>query len=54
MGASVPQPATADAANPFGGVRVYAKNAPAITPQFVVETEQYNRLFRCSSKTARR
>jgi hypothetical protein len=46
MGASVPQPATADAANPFGGVRVYAKNAPAITPQFVVETEQYNRLFR--------
>jgi hypothetical protein len=46
MGASVPQPATADAANPFGGARVYAKNAPAIVPQFVVETEQYNRLFR--------
>jgi len=45
MGASVPQ-AAADAANPFGGVRVYAKNAPVIIPQFVVETEQYNRLFR--------
>lgn len=46
MGASVPPSATADPANPFGGVRVYDKSAPVIVPQLVAETEQYNRLYR--------
>ena len=46
MGASVPQPANPDTANPFGGTRVYDKSAPAIVPQIVAETEQYNRLYR--------
>jgi len=46
MGASVPQTANSDAANPPAPVRVYDKSAPAILPQIVAETEQYNRLFR--------
>jgi hypothetical protein len=44
MGASVPQPANADANQPGG--RVYDKSAPQIVPQLVAETEQYNRLYR--------
>lgn len=50
MGANLIPPApTAGAtgpANPFGGLRVYSKNAPATLPQLVAETEQYNRLLR--------
>jgi len=46
MGASVPQPVAIDPANPPAPVRVYDKSAPAIVPQIVAETEQYNRLFR--------
>ena len=48
MGAGVPQPANSDG-NPFGGVRVYDKSAPAIVPQLVAETEQYNRLYRMAT-----
>ena len=51
MGATLPPPAPAAAngnggGNPFGGVPVYAKNAPATVPQITAEVEQYNRLFR--------
>lgn len=47
MGASpAPAPQTEGNANPFGGMRVYAKNAPATIPQLMAEAEQYNRILR--------
>lgn len=53
MGASLPPQAPAaggqgapGGGNPFAGMRVYSKNAPATIPQLVAETEQYNRLVR--------
>ena len=47
MGASpVPSAPQAGAPNPFGGMRVYSKGAPATIPQLVAETEQYNRIMR--------
>ena len=45
MGASLP-PQPNSGGTPFGGVPVYAKNAPATLPQLVAEAEQYNRLLR--------
>ncbi len=51
MGASVAQPVTSDPANPPAPVRVYDKSAPAIVPQIVAETEQYNRLFRLAKES---
>jgi len=53
MGASVPQPTNIDPANPPAPVRVYDKSAPAIVPQIVAETEQYNRLFRLAKDGAK-
>jgi len=47
MGASpVPTAPQAGPPNPFGGMRVYSKGAPATIPQLVAETEQYNRILR--------
>lgn len=47
MGASpVPSAPQAGPPNPFGGMRVYTKGAPATIPQLVAETEQYNRIMR--------
>jgi carboxypeptidase Q len=49
MGASAApmQPGQAPGAGgPFGGMRVYSKDAPPTIPQLVAETEQYNRVFR--------
>ncbi|HQU82300.1 MAG TPA: M20/M25/M40 family metallo-hydrolase [Pyrinomonadaceae bacterium] len=49
MGASpAPAPPAPDGApqNPFGGLRVYSKGAPATIPQVVAEAEQYNRVLR--------
>lgn len=47
MGASpVPSAPQAGPPNPFGGMRVYSKGAPATIPQLVAETEQYNRIMR--------
>jgi len=48
MGASpAPAPPTEGAPqNPFGGMRVYSKGAPATIPQVVAEAEQYNRVLR--------
>lgn len=46
MGASLPPSANAAGANPFAGVRVYSKNAPATIPQLAAEVEQYNRIVR--------
>ena len=45
MGASA-APQENPTGNPFGGMRVYAKNAPPTIPQLVAEVEQYNRLYR--------
>jgi carboxypeptidase Q len=45
MGAS-PAPQENTTGNPFGGIRVYAKNAPPTIPQLVAEAEQYNRILR--------
>ncbi len=45
MGAS-PAPQTNTDGNPFGGIRVYAKNAAPTLPQIVAEAEQYNRILR--------
>ncbi|MCS6873442.1 MAG: M20/M25/M40 family metallo-hydrolase [Pyrinomonadaceae bacterium] len=44
MGAS-PYPSQGQP-NPFGGVRVYSKNAQPTIPQIVAEVEQYNRICR--------
>lgn len=46
MGASMPPSATPGQGNPFAGVRVYSKNAPATIPQLVAEAELYNRILR--------
>ena len=46
MGASAAPQAPTEGGNPFGGMRVYAKNAPATIPQIVAEAEQYNRILR--------
>ncbi len=46
MGASAAPQAAPQPGNPFGGMRVYAKNAPATIPQLVAEVEQYNRILR--------
>jgi carboxypeptidase Q len=50
MGAMPAPQAAADGggqpASPFGGMRVYSKDAPPTIPQLVAETEQYNRLYR--------
>lgn len=46
MGANLIPQEQQGGGNPFGGLRVYSKNAPATLPQLVAETEQYNRLFR--------
>jgi carboxypeptidase Q len=45
MGAS-PAPQENTDGNPFGGLRVYSKNAPPTIPQIVAEAEQYNRVLR--------
>lgn len=47
MGASpAPPPPGSTPQNPFGGMRVYSKGAPATIPQVVAEAEQYNRVLR--------
>ncbi len=46
MGASLPPSPANGNANPFAGLRVYSKGAPATIPQLVAEVEQYNRLIR--------
>jgi len=51
MGASVPQAAGVDPANPPAPVRVFDKSAPVIVPQIVAEAEQYNRLFRLAKES---
>jgi carboxypeptidase Q len=52
VGANVPTPAATPGQpfNPFGGVRVYSKEAPKIVPQVVAEAEQYNRLVRLAKQ----
>ncbi|QQS39952.1 MAG: M20/M25/M40 family metallo-hydrolase [Acidobacteriota bacterium] len=45
MGANLP-PNANDGVLGRGRVRVYSKDAPATIPQFVVETEQFNRMLR--------
>jgi hypothetical protein len=51
MGANpLPRENQGGGGNPFGGMRVYSKNAPPTIPQLVAETEQYNRLYRLAKQ----